>query len=47
MDEMHSYIGSKKTLTGSGLLLVDMQKNSSASLPTIDQQKLGKSFGKE
>jgi len=47
MDEMHSYIGSKKTLTGSGLLLIDMQKNSSASLLVIDQQKLGKSFGKE
>jgi len=47
IDEMHSYIGSKKTQSGSGLLLIDMQKNSSASLLAIDQQKLGKSFGRE
>lgn len=47
LDEMHSYIGSKKTLAGSGLLLIDMQKNSSTSLLAIDQQKLGKNFGKE
>lgn len=37
IDEMHSYIGSKKTRSGSGLLLIDMQKNSSASLLAIDQ----------
>ncbi len=47
IDEMHSYIGSKKTLVGSGLLLIDMQRNSSISLLAIDQQKLGKNFGKE
>jgi hypothetical protein len=47
IDEMHSYIGSKKTLSGFGLLLIDMQKNSSASQLVIDQQKLGKSFGEE
>ena len=47
IDEMHSYIGSKKTLVGSGLLLIDMQESSSASLLAIDQQKLGKNFGKE
>ena len=45
IDEMHSYIGSKKTLAGSGLLLIDMQKNSSTSLLATDQQKLGKNFG--
>ncbi len=39
---MHSYIGSKKTLAGSGLLLIDMQKNLSTSLLAIDQQKQGK-----
>jgi len=47
IDEMHSYIGSKKMLSGSGLLLIDMQKNSSTSLLATGQQKLGKSFGKE
>lgn len=39
IDEMHSYVGSKKTPSGSGLLLIDMQKNSSASLLAIDQQR--------
>ena len=39
IDEMHSYIGSKKTLAGSGLLLIDMQKNSSTSLLATDPQK--------
>jgi transposase len=47
IDEMHSYIGSKKTLAGSGLLLIDMQRNSSTSLLAIDQLKLEKDFGKE
>ena len=47
IDEMHTYVGSKKTQFGSGLLLIDMQKNSSISLLAIDQQKLGKNFGEE
>ena len=47
IDEMHSYIGSKKTLVGFGLLLKIKQKNSSSSLLAIDQQKPGKNFGKE
>jgi len=47
IDEMHSYIGSKKTLSGSGLLLIDMQKNSSTSLLATDLQELEKNFGKE
>ena len=47
IDEMHSYVGSKKTLIGSELLLIDMQKSSSISLLAIDQQELGKNFGKE
>lgn len=29
LDEMHSYIGHKKTITGYGLLLIDMGKDSS------------------
>ena len=47
IDEMHSYIGSKKTQSGSRLLLIDMQKNSSTSLLAIDRQRLGNNFGKE
>lgn len=45
IDEMHSYIGSKKTQSGSGLLLIDMQKNSSTSLLAIDQLIQEKSSG--
>ena len=44
IDEMHSYIGSKKMQSGSRLLLIDMRKNSSASLLAIERQKLGKNF---
>ena len=29
IDEMHSYIGSKKTIAGYGLLLIEMKENSS------------------
>ena len=32
VDEMHSYIGSKKTTVGYGLLLIDMEKDSLISL---------------
>jgi hypothetical protein len=32
VDEMHSYTGSKKTSVGYGLLLIDMEKDSSTSL---------------
>ena len=45
IDEMHTYVGSKKMLSGSGLLLIDMQKNSSASLLATGQQKLVRGFG--
>jgi transposase-like protein len=31
MDEMHSYIGSKKTIAGYGLLLIEMQKGLSTA----------------
>ena len=31
IDEMHSYIGQKKTTSGFGLLLIDTEKNSSIS----------------
>ena len=29
IDEMHSYVGSKKTIVGYGLLLIEMKENSS------------------
>jgi transposase-like protein len=36
MDEMHTYIGHKKTINGYGLLLIDMGKDSSISLLAIE-----------
>ena len=39
IDEMHTYVASKKTTVGYGLLLIDMAKNSStAYLVTVPQQ---------
>jgi len=32
LDEMHSFIGNKKTTVGYGLLLIDLERNSSTSL---------------
>ncbi|MBS1257741.1 MAG: hypothetical protein MAG551_00788 [Candidatus Scalindua arabica] len=32
IDEMHTYIGTKKTINGYGLLLIDMKSDSSTSL---------------
>jgi hypothetical protein len=46
VDEMHSYIGSKKTTAGYGLLLIDMEKDSSISLLATEEVKQRKSFGK-
>ena len=46
VDEMHSYISSKKTTVGFGLLLIDMGKDSSISLLATEEMKLPKSFGK-
>lgn len=45
LDEMHSYIGSKKTIVGFGLLLIDMGKDSSTSLLATGVTKQQKSFG--
>jgi transposase len=47
LDEMHSYIGSKKTIVGSGLLLIDMEKDSSTSLLATEAQKLQESYGEK
>lgn len=39
MDEMHSFIGSKKTTAGFGLLLIDLGKDSSISLLATGETK--------
>jgi transposase-like protein len=46
VDEMHTYIGSKKTTVGYGLLLTDMEKGSSTSLLATGATKRRKRFGK-
>jgi transposase-like protein len=46
VDEMHSYVGSKKTTVGYGLLLIDMGKSSSTSLLATEETKQQKNFGK-
>ena len=46
VDEMHSYIGSKKTTVGYGLLLIDMGKDSLISLLAAEGRKQRKNFGK-
>jgi len=46
VDEMHAYIGSKKTAVGSGLLLIDMGKSSSISLLAVEEMKPQKRFGR-
>ncbi len=40
LDEMHTYIGSKKTIAGFGLLLIEMENVSSTAkwVPAIQQQ---------
>jgi len=47
LDEMHSYIGSKKTIVGSGLLLIEMGRDSLISLLAIEVPKQQKSYGKK
>jgi hypothetical protein len=47
VDEMHSYIGSKKTTVGYGLLLIDMEKDSSTSLLATGVTKQQQNFGKK
>jgi transposase-like protein len=45
VDEMHSYICSKKTIVGYGLLLIDMGKDSSTSLLATEETKRQRNFG--
>jgi transposase len=46
IDEMHTYIGSKKTTVGSGLLLIDMGNDSSIAKLALGEQRQEKSFGR-
>ena len=47
LDEMHTYIGSKKTIAGCGLLLIELGKNSSPARLVIGEQSLAKKCGKK
>ena len=46
MDEMHTYIASKKTTAGFGLLLIDMGKDSSTAFWATVAPQRNKSYGK-
>jgi len=46
LDEMHTYIGNKKNIVGSGLLLIEMEKSSSTALLVTGGRKQDKSSGK-
>jgi transposase-like protein len=45
MDEIHSYVGSKKTINGFGQQLIEEQKNSLISFSEIGEQKQVKCCG--
>ena len=45
MDEMHTYIGVKKTIAGSGLLLIDMERAFSRALWAPATRKPGAHYG--
>ena len=47
MDEMHTYIGQKKTTAGYGLLLIEMEKGLSNVFSAQEILKREKSFGKK
>ncbi len=46
MDEMHTYIGNKKNIVGSGLLLIELGKSSSTALLAAEERKLDNYSGK-
>ena len=46
IDEMHSYIGSKKTTVGYGLLLIDLENGLSILSLDKETRKQVKHFGK-
>jgi transposase-like protein len=45
MDEMHTYVGQKKTIDGYGLLLIDMGKHLSVALLAIEVPRQDKRSG--
>ena len=45
LDEMHSFIGNKKTTVGYGLLLIDLERNSSISLLATEATNQPLNFG--
>ena len=45
LDEMHTYIGNKKNIAGSGLLLIELGKSSSTALLVAEEQKPDKNSG--
>ena len=45
LDELHSYVGFKKTIDGFGLLLIEGRENSLLSFLEIEEQKQVKSCG--
>lgn len=45
VDEMHTYIGRKKTIAGSGLQLIDLENASSMLLLAHEELRQDKSFG--
>ena len=47
LDEMHTFIGSKKTAVGYGLLLIDLGKDLSTASLAAEGLKPGRSFGKD
>ncbi|KAA6314256.1 hypothetical protein EZS27_035102, partial [termite gut metagenome] len=47
LDEMHTYVGSKKTTAGSGLPLTDLESDLSVLSAEIVPPKQGSSFGKK
>ncbi|KAA6330191.1 hypothetical protein EZS27_021081 [termite gut metagenome] len=47
LDEMHTYVSSKKTIVGSGLPLIDSEKDLSLLSVEIVPQKRDSSFGKK
>ena len=46
MDEMHTYIGNKKTTVGFGLLLIEMEKDLSTAYLVIEEQKQAEIYGR-
>ncbi|AKB27619.1 Mobile element protein [Methanosarcina siciliae T4/M] len=46
LDEMHTYIGNKKNIAGSGLLLIELGKSSSTALLVAGERKLDNYSGK-